>query len=356
MEDKSSINDKRSPKEFRGISFSKFKKTEVKKQMLTNLVHGKLEESCYWCAELICAGHFLDVWEVIITCTGKHIHIGNPKLPIYIEMRMDSFREIANNGYVDNEIKMRNNPKIRELFVELVCILCFSRKMHSYNQIKIEKDDFNIANMGFRLKAKNVSYAQPIFMKEDPKELFVAINELAYCISRDSLNIHNACYWVEWILEYEKICKTKKEKCKCERRVFAPVETSQQMDIVWIVWEAILHESTKRSKIIQKIIKSVLNLYSIRFTPGVRRKRMHLLYFGINILTMNCNVQVPIIENKTLIENIVKRIDSIYMQVKKNEVRPDTDYLYHGLQGKSNLDKTLEKLDIMNNLGIVPRG
>lgn len=355
MDDKSTINDKRRQKEFRGISFSKYKKSEVKKQLLHNLVHGKLEESCYWCAELVCAGHFLDIWEVIISCASKHIHIGNPKLPIYIEMRMDAFREIANNGYIDHEIKMRNNPKVRELFVELICILCFSRKMHSYNQIKIEKDDFNLSNLGFRLKAKNVSYAQPVFMKDDPKELFIAINELAYCVSRDNLNVHNACYWVEWILEYEKICKSKKEKCVCERRAFAPVEPKLQMDIVWILWEIVLHESTKRSKIVQKITKSLLNLFCIKYTPGAKRKRIHLLYFGIQLLTMECNYKVPIIENKTLIENLVKRIDTIYMQIKKNEIRPDTDYLYHGLEGKSNLDKTLEKLDILNNLGSLPR-
>lgn len=352
---KSEINDKRTQKEFRGISFSKYKKSDVKKQLLHSIVCGKLEDSCYWSAELICAGHFIDLWEIIIACTGKHIHIGNPKLPIYVEMRMDTFKEIANNGYIDNEIKMRNNPKIRELFVELICILCFSRKMHSFNPIKIEQSEFDITNLGFRLKAKNVSYGQPVFMKDDPKELFVAINELAFCVSRDSLNTHNACYWIEWIMEYERLCKKKKEKCRCERRNFAPVESKLQMDIIWIIWEIILHESTKRSKIAQKIIKSVLQLFSIKFTPAVKKKRAHLLYFAINILTMDCNYKVPIIENKKLIENLIKKIDGIYAVVKKNEVKPDTDYLYHGLQNKSNLDKTLEKLDMLSNLTFVPR-
>ena len=350
----SEINDKRNQKDFKSISFSKYKKTEVKKQLLNCLVQGKLEDSCYWCAELICAGHYLDVWDLIIACAGKHIHIGNPKLPIYIEMRMNNFKDIANNGYIDNELKMRNNKKIRELFVELICILCFSRKMHSYNQIKIEKGDFNVTNLGFRLKADNVKYAQPIFMKEDPKELFVAINELTYCISKDNLNNHNACYWVEWILEFEKICKSKKEKCKCERRQFAPVENKLQMNIIWIIWEAILHESTRRPKITQKIIKSLLNLFCIKFTPGVRRKRLHLVYFAISLLTMECNYKVPIIENKVLIENITKKIDGIYKQVKKNEIKPETDYLYHGLN-QNNLENTLRKLDIMNNINFIPR-
>ncbi len=348
------INDKRTKKDFVGMSFSKFKKAEVKKQLLTSLINGKLETSCYWSAELICAGHFLDMWEIIILCAGKHIHIGNPKLPIYIDMRVQSFKEIANSGYTDNELKMRNNTKIRELFAELICILCFSRKMHSYNTIKIEKNDFNMTNLGFRLKADTIRYAQPIFMKEDPKELFVAINELAFSVVEKNANNHAACYWIEWILEFEKICKKKKENCSCERRTFARVENKLQMNIVWIIWELLLHESTKRPKIIQKILQSVLSLFCIKYTSGTTSRRKHLIYFAVGLLTNACSTTIPIIENKNLIENIVKKIDTIYKQVKKNEVTPETDYLFRGLQ-KSNLEKTIEKIEKMNQFNFVPR-
>ena len=79
------------------------------------------------------------------------------------------------------------------------------------------------------------------------------------------------------------------------------------------------------------------------------------MYFAINILTMECNYKTSIIENKKLIHNIVKKLDGIYAVVKKNEVKPETDYLYHGLRGKSNLDKTLQKLDVMSNFNFIPR-
>ena len=63
------------------------------------------------------------LWEIIFTVIAKNI-IGNPKLPIYIELRLNSFREIVNSGYNDNMLKLGNH-KIRKLFAEIMAILCF---------------------------------------------------------------------------------------------------------------------------------------------------------------------------------------------------------------------------------------
>ena len=43
--DASKINDKRITKDFKGISFSGYKRTEVKKQLLQNILDGKIEDA-----------------------------------------------------------------------------------------------------------------------------------------------------------------------------------------------------------------------------------------------------------------------------------------------------------------------
>jgi len=349
------INDKRSQSDFRAITFSKYQKTKVKKELLQCLVSSKVEPACHWSAEFICSGHFIDLWEIIIYFISKYLHLGNPLLPSYIVHRIENFKNIMSNGYVGNELSLRNNPNIRTLFAELISTLCLSRKSHVFEPVKIKKEDeFNMSHMSTRLKAPNITYSANIFRNSDPTELLIAINEFSYNISNDGKNSFNACYWLEWIIEYDIICKKNKEPIQIERRDWAPVDPKYQMDPIWLIWGSILeYVKIKNCKITEKIINALLGMFCLRFTPGVRKRRRFLVYFAISLLTEPVNYKIPIWSNKDTIQTITKKIDVIYQEIKKNEEKPATDYLFSGVE-KSNLDKTIERLEMMNN-AIMPK-
>lgn len=356
--DESEINDLRVENDFKGNTFSKFKKTEVKKELLNSLIASKIEPACYWSAELVCSGHYFDLWEIIIYFFSNFVHLGNSNIGIYIEMRINDFKTILNNGYSEYMLSLRNNNKIRLIFCEIMCVLCDAKRRHSFDNVKIKTADLNLITIKDKFKAPSTEYGEEVFTSEDPKELFPFINELAYSVSMSGNNQISACYWIEWLFEYEQRCKALKEKLFCERRNFAMVDPKCQKDVIWIIWDIFLKESQKKSKIIQKIINSLLNLFCLKYTSGCHKRRKNLMYLAISILCESFILEKEIIRHSQieLVNTIKNKIGVVYSQIKKNEVSANTDYLFMGLKS-TNLENTIQKLEKLNSFGnsFIPR-
>ena len=90
-------------------------------------------------------------------------------------------------------------------------------------------------------------------------------------------------------------------------------------------------------------------MFTIKYSTSVKRKRKFLIYFAISSLTEQVDFTVEIIKNKTELDTIIAKVKGVYKDVKKNEELPDMDYLYTGIE-RTNLDKTIERLDKMNAL------
>jgi len=277
-------------------------------------------------------------------------------------MRIGHFKELVANGFVDQELRLRNNSRIRVLFAEIMFVLCESLKKHCVTEVKVKKEDFDLTQMTERFKAPHVQFAtrhddnnEEILSVEDPRELFIAANELAFSITEEGHNAVSACYWVEWMMEFVQMKKLVGEPLRCARRSFIPVDPRLQMDAVWIIWDLFLEEAKKRTPLFQRIVDSALHLYCLKHR-GYNKKKKWILYFVIEVLASPTPLpEEAIVKDKDRLALVCRNVHRIYEQVKRNEHSPGTDYLYFGLQSSSNLESTIAKLETMNSLAFIPR-
>ncbi len=319
MDKLSIINDSREFNEFNGYTFSKFKKTAVINKLIECLQSNKIEESINWSVELICAGHFVELWESINEFVTRYIHLGNPRLPIYVMMRFNQFKSIVSEN-TDTDLKLRNVSKIRKLFAEIIYVLCFSKKKQALDKTFVQKNtDFNIEPMSHRMKAPNVEFISDVFNDDDPKEFLIAMNEFAYNISYKIKNNLDACYWLEWVFDFESTCAKKKCNYKTSPREFAPVDVKYKGDIIWIIWEIIMKECSARDNVLlTKIIDSIMRMFSIRYSPTIKRHRRFNIYFAILLLTEHFDASLQITSDTEVLSHMIDNIDIVYKQLITN--------------------------------------
>lgn len=349
------INDIRTIKDFRGITFSKYKTKDVKLKFINELKNENLLEAYYWFSELFTSGNTFVIWECIFHFTTMYINTANPKIFVYLQLKTDEFIKIYNFGYINQELFLRNNSKCRNLFCEIISILCASPKKPGFQNLKIVKNtDFIIQNIKHRLKAPNTDFINNIFQVDDPDELFLACNEFSYAIhiSNNHKNQLDAIYWLEWMLSFEKQFQTQhKKSMKAAHRNIKSIPSISQYDIIWIIWDIILASSSTETtnQILNKIISSLFNLFSFHFKPGHKTKHKPLIYIAIIFIIeyKNINFTTPILDNQALIspDYLTTVKNQVFSSLKQHEISPNTDYLFDENTSKTETEKTFGKLN-----------
>ena len=291
------IEDIRTEDQFKVMTFSKYKRTDVKKEWMNTMNKGLLEACCNWTTELICSGLLLDLWELIFLFSFRNIHRGNPKLPLYLDMRYQGFKKIMEGT---TELAVRNNPEIRKLFLEMVCVLASSKRSHAYEIISIPKEE-GIPKT--RLKAPTIEFNKA-FRPNDPKELFIPMNEFSYMLHEK--NAIGACFWIEWLLAFFHT-----RKCVLTDR--------QTKDPIWLVWETILVYA--KDPIVDKVVRAVLSLFSAAYSPSSKEKRRFMMYYAITLCCEPVSFDVEIITNKKIIEQAYVKGDLLFQEKKMHEVK-----------------------------------
>jgi hypothetical protein len=142
------------------------------------------------------------------------------------------------------------------------------------------------------------------------------------------------------------------------------VESKYEGDIVWSVWELLIHELGKKNggsgggngnggnggnSIQPMVMKAAHILFCVDYKTTSCRKKRYMLYFAISLITENVNYGGNIVsdEHREIVQRVVSKTDDIYNQLKPSEQRPTTDYLMNGIKARSNAEQTVSALDAM---------
>lgn len=337
------INDNRPYKDFNTITFSNYKKNEVIKAMTTSLNNQDIEGALFWSTELLCSCRLKDIWDIYLEIIGKNVRCGNPKLPIYIARKFNNFKDIIMNGYSDNELDVRNSKEMRILISEVTSVICYSPKKPPLQMLKIDKkNDFSYQILGKQLKADTMDWCKKFLYDEDPNEIIMAINEFVFHLNKKNLLM--CCYWVDWLIEFDALCHKQKKPVVVKKRDFVAVDDKFKSDPIWILWAVLLLEHRKNNeKYI--IVKSLIELFSIKYNHSQKRKRRHLLYLAVELYTDDITMNLPILHHGDKIRAVVGQLGKFYHAIKKYEEHSNINS-----DKVNNLQKSIGKMNVLYNL------
>lgn len=333
---------------FKTNTFSNYKKSQVLKKLIHAMYYQKLEEAFFWTCELICTHLYLDLWNTYIIFYSKYIHISNPNLCKLLNKKFIDFKKISQDTC--NDYLLRNDYKIRELFCFVTMIMAYSQKETILDDLNY-KINFKIENIYENLKAPNMEFVKFIYNEHDPKEYILPFNELIYHL-KDTKNIIYIHYWINWIINYDQLCSSKKKYVLCvQRDFFYSKNEKQSRNIIWILWDIFLKISQDKTTQIKENIKSLFDLFCIKYVVSVNKRRKSVLYNCVCVLCNNSlDYSIPILKNKNVIEDLEHNVNIIFEQLKKNEVKFNPED-----SSKNELNKPMNKLDmyqnVYNNLG-----
>lgn len=321
MKQEADILDVRSGDAFRGMSFSGYKLGAAVRKLRQSLSERNAETSSYWTAELVCSGHFAELWESFTIVTGERLATTSPRVPIHLAARFATFKSIVQAGYGGCEIEMRNLPDIRCMFSEIVAILCTAPRQHPPQLLKVAPGrDFDLGHLSTRLEASGTDFAKSVFRDEDPNQLFVAVNELCFHLAGERRGCVSACYWVEWIIAFAAHCSRAKQPLTCADRAFDGIDPRHGGDPVWLIWSCLEHATSTRGAHAVRSLDSLKALFAIRYTPGCRRRRRPVLYAAVGYATQNVDYSVPLARNPTALKDLTEKGLRAYKDVKKAEI------------------------------------
>ena len=327
------IHDKRISKDFDKKTFNGYKKTDIFKELLKNILSGNIEKSILWATELHCSGYTNIIYDKLFNIFTKEINKANLSI---IDLFINDFLLLKKRTELYNQsIDLRNDQFVRNHITNLVCILTFSPKFKLEKLPVINPEDFNMKNNINRILSKDLNDVQIFIKKNDPKNLIIPISEILLNLKHIGIlkSLENLLFWLNWIIIYEK--NYHNGYIKCDIRKIDNIESKYLNDFTWIIWEILLKISHN------EYINKLYTLYKFNFNKSKKKKKIDLIIIAF-ILIVNPYPHIDF--NKTILDTTQHSI--------KNKIISNINYQYYDINFNNSpniLDKKINQSSNLNN-------
>jgi hypothetical protein len=318
------ITDTRKLKDFKAQTFGGYNIAQASAALEKAIMEDKIEPALHWSLQLFLSGYVHQVWAKLMSIASKNINIYNPKLPEFLYNKNHQWNSITENPKFnkDNILLLRNHPTARILLAEMVAVLVLSKKRKINTLPKIKKEEFIIDTFKSKLEAKDNRLVDSIAADGDPSEIRIAVNEMAHHIFHK--NHTKALYWLNWMLEWEKINSKKYGKYECAARTVEGVDTKFCRDIVWLVWavinrlKAIVFPLGNSDWLNQ--INALWKMYREKFTAASRTKRQNIIIWTILYMTETVDYAIPLVDRPQILFQSLLGFDKVVSSLKTQQV------------------------------------
>ena len=332
LSDASKIIDSRTLKDFKDQVFGGYKLSAASAALDKALMEDKVEPALHWSAQLLLSGTVQPLWNKLITVASKIINVNNPKLPEFLYNKNLAWQQITDNGKYtkDNILLLRNHSTVRLLLAEMIAILALSKKRKLNTLPRIKKEEFIIDTFKSKLVAIDNTLSNGIFQDGDPSEIRIAGNEMAYHLYHG--NLSKTLYWLNWILEWEKINTKKYGKYECASRSIEGIDSKFFKDVVWLIWAiinkirsiryhgAVSECNTEINTEINNQIGYLWKMYINKFTPAARSRKQPLIIWSILCMVENVDMKIPLVDRPHVLFQSLLGMDKIIATLKSQEV------------------------------------
>lgn len=320
------VTDSRTVVDFQKFTYSGHLRTHVYKVLDENIKLGHADYCCYWTLELLCSGLVQSLWMTLFESSARHINRAAPNVFLYLVKMYEKFSPYESQYSIMNMTDIRNNNEVRNLVCEVAASIGMTRKnkLPPLPTIKPEHD-FEPTTINENLKAPSSNYVRHLIKEDDPLDLYVAFNELCYCLRPETRDITRALYWVSWILKFASVYKLNtKQTLVCGYRPNSYIDDSHARNVVWMFWTIVLDaaRSSPQSGILSPYIDALFKIHCLRWSPSVLKQRMCFLITAMmyicesNTLDIHYPVPTDILTVKRIVENIPQWIHSIIQTQK----------------------------------------